>query len=52
MAATAGAGGVILHLLLSERAKLPHGDPFALDRVFLGEVGAHVVDEGAGDGGR
>jgi hypothetical protein len=36
--------------VLSERAKLPHGDPVALDRVFLGEVGSHVIDEGAGDG--
>jgi hypothetical protein len=38
--------------VLSERAKLPHGDPVTLDRILLGEVGAHVLDEGARDGGR
>ena len=39
-------------LVLSECAKLPHGDPVALDRVVLSEEGTHVLDEGLCDGGR
>jgi hypothetical protein len=38
--------------VLSKRAKLPYGDPVALDRIFLGEVGAHVLDKGARDSRR
>ena len=37
--------------MLLERAQLPHGDPVALDRVLLGEVGAQVCDK-ARAGGR
>jgi hypothetical protein len=39
-------------MVLSERAKLPYGDPIALDRIFLSGIGAHVVDESAADGWR
>jgi hypothetical protein len=39
-------------LMFSQRAKLPQGDSIALDWIFLCEVGPHIVDKGAGDGGR
>ena len=38
--------------MLHERAYLSHGDPVTLDPVFHSEIGLHIVDEGAGDGGR
>jgi hypothetical protein len=39
-------------LEILEHMQLVGCDPVALDQVFLGEVGLHVLEEGAGDGGR
>ena len=39
-------------LVLSEDVKLSQRNLIALAPVFFSEVGAHVLDKGAGDGGR